>query len=277
MTSSLSFIILFALSSLISIMGWSVVQVPVADLRSIPQAQPLTFQCCDDYQQTQVLFGECVSVLSESNGWVQVEVPDQPYYNKTTQTFVSYPGYLEYNQTTPLVKGNAYNCDNSSAFTLVVNQLNVPIYQRACVPGCLGEDILLYVSIGTKLQAADMVGPSSDWISIRLPSGSVGWILSNDVNLISISYSVSKDSEMITNIINTAHSMLGWVYFWGGRSAYNPRSKSQLTGVDCSGLTGISYQTHGILLPRDADGQFYGSNHGPDVSIDAGTFLFRFY
>eukprot|EP00456_Euglypha_rotunda_P024669 TRINITY_DN20129_c0_g1_i2.p1 TRINITY_DN20129_c0_g1~~TRINITY_DN20129_c0_g1_i2.p1 ORF type:complete len:351 (+),score=21.42 TRINITY_DN20129_c0_g1_i2:81-1133(+) len=247
-----------------------VIQVPVADLRAIPQVQPLTYACCDDYQQTQVLFGECVSVLDQtSDGWLQVEVPDQAYYNTTTKQFVPYPGYLLTNQTVPQTSN--YKCD-TNAFNLAVNQLQIPVYQRACVPGCLGSDILLYLSIGTKLQKANVDGPSSDWISILLPSGQVGWVLASDVNQITISFSVS--SKLVSNIVNTAHQLLGWVYFWGGRSAYDPRSSQQLTGVDCSGLTGLSHQTHGIILPRDASGQFYGSHHGPQVPIQTGTLFF---
>jgi len=219
----------------------------------------------------QVFYGDCVSLLNESDDWSQVEVPSQLYYNVSTKVFVPYPGYLLSSQLVTVPE--KYNCDQISAFTLVTNQLEVPIYQRACVPGCLGSDILLYLSIGTRLQPANVTGPSSDWISILLSTGGIGWILGSDVNTdVIITTTVTKD--VIPDIINTAHQLLGWVYFWGGRSAYDPRATSQLTGVDCSGLTGISHQTHGVILPRDASGQFYGSNHGPNVPIKDGTLFF---
>lgn len=47
-------------------------------------------------------------------------------------------------------------------------------------------------------------------------------------------------------ILETAESMLGVPYLWGGTSA---------KGVDCSGFTKMSYFLNGIILPRDASQQ----------------------
>jgi hypothetical protein len=52
--------------------------------------------------------------------------------------------------------------------------------------------------------------------------------------------------------------LLGYVYFWGGRSAFSlPLFKigHQLTGLDCSGLVSILYRSVGMILPRDASKQ----------------------
>jgi len=79
-----------------------------------------------------------------------------------------------------------------------------------------------------------------------------------------------------TALVDTSKQMLGWYYFWGGRSAFIEElwdSKTVLTGVDCSGmyfplslssflrimklgLVGTVYRTQGILLPRDAQPMF---------------------
>jgi len=263
---SLVILIFFCLSSAQDT-SFRVITVPVADLRSIPQVLPNTYEE-DSYQQTQVLWGECVNVLAPNGSdWLQVEVPDQAYLNGSN--FVPYPGYVQTVQTM-IPKGN-YSCDVRS-FNLVANKVEVPIYKRACVPGCLASDILVFVSIGTKLQQANETGPSSDWISIKLPSGEVGWVLKSDINAVVISMTVPQNR--VAGIISVAHQLLGWVYFWGGRSAYNPRSVEQLTGLDCSGLTGISYQTNGVILPRDAHGQYIASTHGANVTIKDATLFF---
>jgi len=244
------------------------VTIPAIDLRSEMQPSPTDFSCCDPYQQTQLLFGECVKVIQDVGDWTQVEVEDQLWLSNGT--FLPYPGYVLSSQL-QAIKGN-YRCDNPSSFNLVTNKLETPLYRRACIPGCITGDILTYLSIGTRLQQANVTAGGIDWISVTLGDGSIAWVLKADVNFYVTSKSVPSDR--VQSIVATAHDLLGWVYFWGGRSAYDPRSMNQLTGVDCSGLVGISHLTNGVLLPRDADGQFYGSNHGDNVPIATGTLFF---
>ncbi|MEN8929015.1 MAG: C40 family peptidase [Flavobacteriales bacterium] len=48
------------------------------------------------------------------------------------------------------------------------------------------------------------------------------------------------------NIVSTALEYLNSPYLWGGNSPY---------GIDCSGLTQMTYLLHGIQIPRDAKDQ----------------------
>jgi hypothetical protein len=54
-------------------------------------------------------------------------------------------------------------------------------------------------------------------------------------------------------VSESTKKMLGYVYFWGGRSAYKPfliGNEKIITGVDCSGLIGLNFLIHNLNLPR---------------------------
>jgi cell wall-associated NlpC family hydrolase len=57
---------------------------------------------------------------------------------------------------------------------------------------------------------------------------------------------VNRANPNATQILNTAKTLMGVPYLWGGTS---------IKGVDCSGFTKVSYFLNGIILPRDASQQ----------------------
>lgn len=66
-----------------------------------------------------------------------------------------------------------------------------------------------------------------------------------------IAYSLVDEADMTkvplgTAVVHYATMFLGAPYLWGGRSRY---------GIDCSGLTQVSYALAGIALPRDSGPQ----------------------
>ena len=113
--------------------------------------------------------------------------------------------------------------------------------------------------------------PNGEW------SGYPGWIKAADLseegkeNPFPSSVSHSRDA-----LIERAHAFLGMPYLWGGRSPYNPESLKVKTGVDCSGLVHLLYQSIGIQLPRDAHDQFLTSECCQEGDLIPGDLIFSF-
>ncbi len=80
------------------------------------------------------------------------------------------------------------------------------------------------------------------WVKVRLADGRSGYMKETFLEEIRTINAMSED-EIRSNVIETAKSYLGTQYRWGGKSPL---------GIDCSGLTSISYLINGILTYRDA-------------------------
>jgi len=90
----------------------------------------------------------------------------------------------------------------------------VPIYKKSCDPiGCLSPDILLFLSMGTRLQQGNLSSPYADYISINLPNGDIGWIARSNVNFYIAGNFLPQNR--VSSVIETANQVLGWIYFWG--------------------------------------------------------------
>jgi hypothetical protein len=123
------------------------------------------------------------------------------------------------------------------------------------------------VLFGTKLNGFDF--KKRKW-KVQLPDGRVGCVDTRDVkmSLLPIGeihpkkfYNEEQRQEMRASIVQVASTFLDAPYFWGGRSFFTDqlKEKKQLTSVDCSGLTGLCYQVHGIQLPRNSRSQYIKS------------------
>jgi hypothetical protein len=143
----------------------AVVNVPVVDLRGVPQARPAPISWNHDEQQlTQLLFAEPVNVLSQTGSWSFVEAIQQPMlYNS------SWSGYRGYVLTSQLLMNTVY-----PAATLSVVTPYAPIFGRSCIlNGCLSSDVVVTVSFGTWLA---VVTDDLGWCEVVLPNGKTGFI-----------------------------------------------------------------------------------------------------
>lgn len=124
--------------------------------------------------------------------------------------------------------------------------------------GYLPSALVVDVSFGTWLEAQ---GPEvAGWLPVALhtkycDTGSnqtTGWILAKHV----AAFVPKENEDQVRSLLaERAYELLGFLYFWGGRSAFNFQlfnQGNQLTGLDCSGLASILYRSLGIIIPRDA-------------------------
>lgn len=134
-----------------------------------------------------------------------------------------------------------------------INRLAVDLMSEPTVHGA----ILCTAGIGTFVTA--LSHSDNGWSKVLLANGKTGFIPTSAL-------SIRKDSDRIylfdealsyffafseidentirKNIVNNAKKYMGVQYRWGGHSG---------EGIDCSGLTFMSYMMEGILIYRDAE------------------------
>ncbi|MDR1542629.1 MAG: C40 family peptidase [Clostridiales bacterium] len=86
-------------------------------------------------------------------------------------------------------------------------------------------------------------GGFDGWIKVGLPSGACGYARSPFLRSQKASWSRDQEESIRKCLTDTAKMYLGTQYRWGGKTP---------SGIDCSGLTSISYLLNGIIIYRDA-------------------------
>lgn len=231
------------------------------NLRSEPKNASSNFGY-DSLQNSQLLLGDRIQIIGKvTENWLEVRALDQARFSNGT--WHPYDGYLQINevwQKTSELKSNQF---------AIVQSKRAEIFSRLCSnPGCLLPDT--EVSMGTIFRFVDYRDTPWGWIQVGTEDGAHKWFIrANDILLTDkledkgsypfIFPSRDKELRLRDSIVTNSFKLVGGVYFWGGRSSYNwkefisPDSGEKvLSGVDCSGLVGLSYQSQGYILPRDA-------------------------
>ena len=203
-----------------------------------------------DYEsalETQELMGTVVEIVAEKGNWREIISP-QPYTAWTTEKTLV--------EMTP---------DQIREYDMAVKYMFTDLYGHIYKKASKRSQTICDLVGGDVLRAVmkDKPVTKGSWAQVMLPSGRTGWVkknalkkLENRTNIREWDYAEGTVSEKkMEDIIESAHTLLGVPYLWGGMSS---------KGVDCSGLVRISAIMNEVLLPRNASQQV---NCGKEIEV----------
>jgi hypothetical protein len=216
---------------------FAVVTISVANIRSAPKHSAEL--------ATQALLGTPLKVLKKEGSWYLVQTPDQ---------YISWV--------------------DAAGIHLMDEQA---LFEWNRIPKAVFTDFSGFVfadkeekEIVSDLVAGNII--SLEWTNdkhqeILLPDGRYGFVR-NDQLLPFEEWSESRQLSP-ANLIQTAKSMMGIPYLWGGTS---------VKGVDCSGFTKTIFFLNGQVIPRDASQQIWEGEEVDDKknweNLEVGDLLF---
>ncbi|MGP4078225.1 C40 family peptidase [Halobacillus sp. K22] len=201
--------------------------------------------------QTQVLYGQKVTILEEEGDWVKVAVEGQP----TPKNELGYPAWMPKNQ---LADERRYSVMKKNKPFALVTKPTVFLYDDRKKSQEFKE-----ISFNTRLPVVAQVG---DMVLVATPSDGMKWMNSTDVSVYNHEKNIpDADGE---DLVETGKQFLDLPYLWAGTSGF---------GFDCSGFTHTIHKAHGITIPRDSSVQ---AEHGTPVekeNLQKGDLLFFAY
>ena len=171
---------------------------------------------------TQALLGDRVRVLRLRPRWAKVVVPSQPSQLDAR----GYPGWVPRRQLT------ATPPTRSARLATVTRRT---AWLRGDRPD---GRALLRISFGTRLP---VVGRTPRTVRVAMPDGTVRRVGRRAVEVHGRGEPALEPTR--DSLVRTATSFAGLPYLWSGVSGF---------GLDCSGLTWLTYRVHGLQTPRDA-------------------------
>ncbi|KAK2811173.1 hypothetical protein FQN50_002270 [Emmonsiellopsis sp. PD_5] len=190
--------------------------------------------------QTQALYGAEVNIVSEQDGWYEVEVKSQP----SPKDELGYPGWVPAVQ---VLADSAYGkLLAEKPFAAIDKAATTTLYRDRHL-----KDASMEISYNTRLPVIKSLGKV---IKVAVPGGDVAYVAAKDATV----YNAVSDIPYPTgeDLLEAGKLFIDDHYLWGGASGF---------AFDCSGLTHTLYDAHGITIGRDADAQADYIGHGENV------------
>lgn len=215
----------------------AVVTISVANIRSAPKHSAEL--------ATQALMGTPVKVLKKEGGWYLIQTPD---------------GYISWVDAAGIaLKDKATFADWQQSKKIIFTELNGFVFAA--------QDKKSWISDLVAGNILEVLEESKGMYRVMTPDGREGWIPSTQA----MDFEDWKNSRDLNadNLINTAKSMMGSPYLWGGTS---------IKGIDCSGFTKTVFFLNGQVIPRDASQQIHEGDLVDDnqdwSKLEVGDLLF---
>ncbi len=198
----------------------AIVSIPVASLR--------TRGAHAGEMATQAVMGTPVRMLEKKGEWWRVQTPD---------------GYIAWVPESSIAEKStdemaAWRADDGRMIVSELWQTRAFYTPDAAGP----RDVVTDLVLGAIVQRSG-IPDENGRTEIILPDGRRGWAPSAALTPIKEWAAQDFDAQ---KILDTAYSMEGTPYLWGGMST---------KAIDCSGLVKVSYFNNGIILMRDASQQ----------------------
>lgn len=178
---------------------------------------------------TQALMGTPVKILDKRGGWHLVQMPD------------SYIGW---------VRNTIIELTDDEMIAWRGSERVIFLGHTGVITDIQGETVS-DITFGAILV---IKGSRGDRWAVILPDGRTGEVKKSEAADLEV-WASRVDIEP-QRLIRFAKSFMGTPYLWGGTST---------KGVDCSGYTKNIYYFGGVIMTRDASGQF---RYGDEVSIE---------
>jgi gamma-D-glutamyl-L-lysine dipeptidyl-peptidase len=172
---------------------------------------------------TQMLLGTPVDVLKKEKGYYQVRTPDR---------------YISY------IDGAGITLMDESTFKQWKAAPKVVFIEDYGYSYTEPSEKSLRVSDLVKGSILKLAGREKGFYKVEYPDKRIGYIPQRSGA--DFKTWASRPNPTAEQILETAKTMIGVPYLWGGTS---------VKGVDCSGFTKTSFFLNGIILPRDASQQ----------------------
>lgn len=177
---------------------------------------------------TQALMGMPLRVLGGRDGeWQRVQTPD---------------GYIAYAPESSLVRvsDSRMRAWRQASRLVMTDPYQQRVYTSPTATGV--RDVVTDIVLGDIVEGS-LSGQRNGRVQMTLPDGRKGWADAKTFAPIEQWATQPFDAR---RILDTAYSMEGTPYLWGGTS---------VKALDCSGLAKTAYLSNGIILRRDASQQ----------------------